>query len=430
MGDHARYSGSGASRWLNCIGSTALLDTVPASPETEYAEEGKLAHAFAAYFLENWETNALDHIGNTLTAEVGAKPLTEEMARAIQVYLDAVYAELSKTPDNGATMLVEKTFGLVPDLSYGTSDCLIYHPGLKRLAVFDYKHGAGVAVAADDNDQAKFYATTASYGNAWPIAEVEVFIVQPRTWNDLDNPVKRWLFDTADLMEFRAEALAAIEAGEYFRKTSETRGSFDLVASTQFEPFKTGPWCKWCDAAWKCEARKAEIVAAAGFGDVSLETLADTVDTYANASPSQLDMVQLAKAIEAGEKLQAWLNQCRDYMQAIMLAGTEVPGYKVVEKVGRAKWISDEHAVAAYLRLMFDMDLDLVLPRKLETITNVEKLMKQAGAKKDDIDSFKLEHTIKESSGLTIAPDSDKRQAVNVVQRSFSGVVIDEDTEV
>lgn len=53
---HALLSASSAHRWLNCPGSVSLTKDMP-DTVSEYAEEGRLAHALAElklrkYFLE------------------------------------------------------------------------------------------------------------------------------------------------------------------------------------------------------------------------------------------------------------------------------------------------------------------------------------------------------------------------------------------
>ena len=117
-----------------------------------------------------------------------------------------------------------------------------------------------------------------------------------------------------------------------------------------------------------------------------------------------------------------WLNQIQEYAEALSLGGTKVPGWKVVEKIGRAKWVADGQAVADEMDLMFGIDPELVLPRKLTTITEAEKLLKAAGADKSAIDDFKLKFTVKDSGGLTIAPESDRRPAVDALADDFAGL--------
>lgn len=405
---HSKFGGSNASRWLNCPGSVALLETVPAKGSSRYAEEGTLAHAFAAYMLENGERSIMSYVGTTLDAQVGAVPLSEEMAAAIQVYLDAVWAEFDKTPE--AELYVEQRFDLEIDGTEkgdvgGTNDAMVYHPSTKRLVVFDYKHGVGVSVTAEDNDQLKFYAAGAAFSNPWPIADLILVIVQPRA-RDVEEmgAVREWPMDQTELLEFKAQCAAAIWTA---------KGGRGVPLEYQI-----GSWCRWCVAAPFCPAKQAEATQA--FGNVDL-TIPGTPEF---PHPDTLIDERLAQIVATLSYLTAYANQCQEYLEARLMAGAHVPGWKVVEKIGRTKWIADEEEIAGYLSLLYDIPEDLVRPRRLTTIGDVEKLMKGAGASKADIDNFKLAKTLKESSGLTVAPEKDRRPAVNAAERAFSDVQV------
>lgn len=402
---HSPYGGSSIGRVIACPGSVALLATVPAKASSSYADEGALAHAFAEYMLKEGERSAANYVGATLDAQVGAKPLTEEMANAIQVYLDAVWTEVDRSKD--AELYVEQKFVLdvesaAPGEVHGKNDACVYHPSTGRLVVFDYKHGVGVSVTADDNAQLKFYAAGAVFSNDWKVGELILSIVQPRA-RDADEigAVREWRFDMVDLLEFKAEVTAGI-----------------ICAKSPSAALATGSHCRWCDAAAVCPAKQAEALSV--FEGVNIENL----DSGGVAFPDPKDLVpaQLSQIVARMHILQSYANQCQEYLEALLLQGIEVPGWKVVDKLGRAKWISDEETIAGALSVMFDLDENLIRPRKLTTITEVEKLMKGAGATKADIEAFKLQNTIKESSGLTIAPESDRRPAVNAAERAFGDV--------
>ena len=405
VGQHSEFGGSSIGRVMACPGSVALLRTVPPAPSSVYAEEGTLAHAFAEYFLGEDERNCLQHVGATLDGTVGAKPLTKEMAEAIQVYLDAVFAEFDLTED--AELYVEKSFELElrsakPGEVHGRNDALVYHPSTGRLRVFDYKHGVGVSVSAEDSPQLKFYAAGAVFSNPWPVSEVVLTIVQPRARDaDEAGKVKDWRFDTVDLLEFKEEVDAAVA------KAKESDAPVDV-----------GEHCRWCAAAVVCPARRDQALADFSGIDVETVTVSDLPE------PRTLEPERLSRIVAGLDLLQSWANQCREYMEALLLAGTPVPGWKVVEKIGRAKWISDEEAVASTLSMLYDLSEDLVRPRKLVTIGDAEKLLKGAGASKEEIVNFKLTHTLKESSGLTVAPESDRRPAVDAAKRAFGDVDI------
>ena len=140
---------------------------------------------------------------------------------------------------------------------------------------------------------------------------------------------------------------------------------------------------------------------------------------------SKIEIGRVAEVLKGLQVLTSWAASVQEFAEAHMITGNlEVPGWKVVQKIGRAKWIDADAEVAGYLELMFELPIDDVLPRKLATITSVEKMMKSADATKADIDAMKLKYTIKESSGVTIAPVGDRREAVNPAAQ-FDGVKVE-----
>jgi hypothetical protein len=96
--------------------------------------------------------------------------------------------------------------------------------------------------------------------------------------------------------------------------------------------------------------------------------------------------------------------------------------------MGRRHWIDDETKIAEYLGVMYGLDEDQIRPRKLATITEVERQLKAAISDKTErkaaLEDVELAFTLKESSGQTMAPDSDKRDAVNDAERNFGSVKV------
>ena len=285
---HSKFGGSIASRYLNCAGSVALCDTVPKPPSSKYAAEGTAAHALAEYCLLNGEREADLHVDEAFPHgpefEMQRFVVTPEMAAAVQVYLDCVYAELDAAPD--AELYVEQKF--VFDLSnaepgevYGANDALVYTPSTGRLLVYDYKHGAGVSVSVENSAQLKFYAAGAALSKPdWPVSHVELVIVQPRSRDAEDNNggVKRWIMDPLELIEFPAEIDAAVAA-----------------AKAPNPPLKPGSWCRWCPAAAVCPARERDAIQAAtldyaGIGDLSPKMLPE---------PPTLDVARIGASCAA-----------------------------------------------------------------------------------------------------------------------------------
>lgn len=418
MSEHSRFGGSSASRWLHCAGSTALIAAAPRAPSSKYADEGTLAHDFAAWALSEGERDIVQHVGMTLDAEVGAIALTDEMARAVQIYLDAVWAEHDRHP--GAYLFVEERFefvmeAAVPGEVFGRNDAMVYHPKAGRLVVFDYKHGAGVFVSEDNNEQLKFYAAGAVFSHDdWTVREVVTTIVQPRIHDA--EPVREWKFELTELLEFKQQCEEAIELSELVGRHGPPHVS----------NFRVGSWCRWCDAAPFCPAKAKQVLYALDFHP---EQQPDIVDMNAEhlTDPKAMDTERLAKIVAGLAVLNAWANQCQQILEGLVLAGIPVPGWKAVDKVGRSKWIEDEEVIAGELEFTYGIDEALVRPKKLTTISDVEKLMKSFGADKAAIAAFKLRTTRKESSGVTIAPESDSRPAVDVLATAFDGVNVSDE---
>jgi hypothetical protein len=421
MAQHSRFGGSAAARFMACPGSVALLEGIP-DPGSAAADEGTWAHAIGAYCLQQKIRFAekLLHTSLPFGVEVPndyhGKIVDVDTAAAVQVYLDAVWAEMELHA--GGKLLVEQGFvldidGCDPGEVFGTNDALVYHPHAARLVVFDYKHGRGMGVDVEDNAQLKFYAAGAVFSQAWPVKTVELVIVQPRLANSDADPVKRWTMPTYELVEFLDELSTAINRAKR------------AMAGPMPPDFKAG---LHCDKSF-CNARGTGLCPA--YTGRALEALkqdyASVVEVKASAlpDPKTFDAEGLGKLLQALPVWVDWLNQVQQYAEGVMLSGVQIPGFKVVEKIGRRKWVSADEDVASYAELMFGLEADVVRPRKLATLTEVEKQLKAAGATKEQLDDFMLKFTLKESSGRTIAPASDRRPAVDAIASDFGSVKLD-----
>lgn len=85
---HAKLSPSSAHRWLVCPGSVALCETVP-NTSSVYADTGTAAHSLAEMCFAQ-SKDAKDFIGTDIPVGELVVPVDEDMASAVQVYLDYV----------------------------------------------------------------------------------------------------------------------------------------------------------------------------------------------------------------------------------------------------------------------------------------------------------------------------------------------------
>lgn len=380
---HAKLSASGAARWMACPGQPRLAAQAPDRP-SEYASEGTAAHFIAEQCLTQPGLAPNQYIGTHLTVDDDQIEVTEEMAEAVQVYLDALRAYASEGDE------VEVECNLTPALQAlhpefgGTSDAVVYKPDQKRLGVWDYKHGAGVMVSPVENVQLKYYALGALLASNKPATDVDVFIAQPRIESE-EGPIRSDTFPAVDLLDFAADLVAAAEATE------------DPEA-----PLHAGEHCKFCPAAAFCpelEKMHHQLVA----------------DEFAEGELTALSPQKLAEALSIIPMVQERIKQIHEIAYQQALRGNPPPGYKLVEKRATRRWKwDDKSAIRNLLRKEGELaDDQIYQPRKIKTPAQIEKALPK-GRKHlvKDTEGGLIE---KKSSGYTLAPEHDKRPPAQLV---------------
>lgn len=420
---HSDFGGSIIGRVIACHGSVALCKTVPERASSSYADEGTFAHVLGEKHLRALNFDASQSVGDEIESEkiASKKVVTDEMAGAVQVYLDAVQEEMLRSPE--PILLIEERFELPissaePGEVFGANDALVYHPSTGRLVVFDYKHGQGVSVSAEDNKQLKFYAAGAALSHPeWNISELVLVVVQPRA-RDADEQeqlgVKPWPMDTFELIEFVAEVDSAVAAAKACGRDR---------AGNDFLGLSAGDHCRWCAAAAICPAKQAEVTKSIGldFHDIA------GISTAVLPKPADMDVEHIEQVALGLSKLTAWAAQVQEFLFGLAESGVTLKHFKLVDKVGRRKWIDNEQEIAAYLEMVYGVEGDDVFPRKIVTITEAERLLKakvtEKAARKEALDDLSLRFTLKDSSGKTLVPLADKRDAVaSGAASDFAGV--------
>lgn len=368
---HSTRGASGAYRWMQCPGSIRLSQGLP-SQDSIYAKEGNAAHDLAEVCLRK-SLDAVECLGETMVVGNHAFEVDEEMTEAVQVYLDYVRSVMQKED----IVYIEQQFSLkdIHEDCFGTVDCAIYRPSTAELFVIDYKHGKGVAVDVKGNSQLRYYALGAAL--AVPdraLSDVHITVVQPRAPH-ADGPIRSEKIDSLELMDWSEDLLQAVKAT--YRPNA---------------PLKAGDWCKFCTAAPICPALKEHAIesAQADFG----------------GAPEDLDPYQLAEILEKANLIEDWVRAVRAYAFESLERGNEVPGYKLVAKRPQRKWI-DEAGVARHL-IGTGLEEDELYTKKFKSPAQIEKLLPK------DRRSELEDYFVKESSGNTLAPASDKREAVNI----------------
>lgn len=379
MGAHALLSPSAAHRWLNCTAAPRLEADVE-DTGSSFAEEGTLAHAYCAKKLKEFLGLNVEGEEKEI-AEYFDKYHTGEMDEYTDTYativLEKYNATKAKTAD--AQLLVETRldFGQYVPEAFGTADAIIIADG--TMEVIDFKYGKGVKVSAVDNPQMMIYGLGAyeKFCFDYNINRVCMTIVQPR----IDN-LSEYELSAGQLKEWATDVL-----------TPKAKEAYNGDG-----PQKPGTWCQFCKVKNNCRA---------------LATLC----TNAVTDPKLLSPEELASdVLPILPVVKTWLSGVEEYALQQALSGVRYPGWKIVE--GRSvRKIVNQKAAAEALNGAGYISEQIYKPQELRTITDLEKLIgkKQFAALVGD-------YIDKPAGKPTLAPESDKRKAIDPVADDFRGI--------
>ncbi len=360
MTAHAKLSASGAHRWMACPGSIAAEAGLPDRPSA-HAAEGTAAHSVAEACIRQGKS-PFDLVG-----------VTVEMAEAVQRYLDYIR-------DLPGVVEVEQRvkFDRWIPKGFGTVDAVSVHDGVIR--VVDLKYGKGVRVDAERNQQLMLYALGAYDERCLldDIREAVLVIVQPR----LDH-ISEWRLPIADLLAFGKEARSA--AKRTFAHDAER-----VPGESQ---------CRFCKAKPTCPALLQLT------HDVIAEDFDALPDTQA------LDDHQLGQVLTHKAMILDWLSSVEGHVTEQLLTGKTVPGWKLVEGRSLRKW-SNEQVAGTMLESLIG---DKAWERELLSPAKAEKAVGKAKAQLQDL-------IIKPVGKPTLAPESDKRQAIQPTGDDFDNL--------
>jgi len=385
MTEHTALGGSSAHRWMKCPGSVRMQKDIP-DETSPHAAEGTAAHALAEYCLLK-NVDAESCMGHTLTgvASTGFDPtyptfeVTQEMADAVQVYLDAVRGLLA---DRVADVYVEAKVNLAPldppAPMFGITDVAVWCRDERALDLVDYKHGRGVVVEVEGNVQALYYALGTCVELRIKPNTIRMWIVQPRAAHP-DGPVRQWTITWAELVEFKT---ALFEAAE---------------ATTQADaPLTAGDHCRWCRAKAICPAQhqNAVVVAQHEFPTMTEEAL---------PTPDRLTEEEILEVLDKASMVEDWLASIREHVKARLEAGEEVDGWKLVAKRAMRRWADPEQA-EKFLRRK--VKVAGTYKKTLVSPAQAEKALRAIGEEIPDGLVNKV------SSGHNLAPESNPRPAI------------------
>lgn len=408
MAAHAQLSPSSAARWMACPGSVALSRDIP-NNSSAYADEGTAAHELAAKCLTDG-SSAQDCIDLVIPVNGADFTVGPDMADYVGGYVQRVRDLVDSL---GGELLVEQRLDISSitgeEDAEGTSDAVILLDD--EIIIADLKYGQGVQVDAVGNKQLRIYALAAleAYDLLGTVKRVRMIIDQPRKKHYSEEVVS-----VEDLRHFAEEVKRAAERVE---AACTYIGQWDELHEKYLTPGEKQ--CQFCPAKGICPKLRDEVL------DTVFAQTPATVDEF-EAIDTKTTLEEVTEMIAAGKYdrpgewlgiamgkvylVEAWCKAVRAGVEAMLLAGEDVKGFKLVEgRRGSRAWANAEEAEATLksMRLKTEQmyDFTLISP------TTAEKL-----AKAGDIGPRqwpKLQEMITQADGKpSVAPVSDKRPAL------------------
>lgn len=383
MSSHALLSPSASHRWLHCTAAPRLEEGIK-DEGSDYAAEGTLAHAYCAMKLKEFLGLPTDGEKEEIAAlqeKYGTGEMSEYTDTYATIVLEKFNAARAVTPD--AQLLVETRLDFsdyVPE-AFGTADAIIIADG--TMEIIDFKYGKGVKVSAVENPQMMIYAlgAYARFAFEYRIDNLRATIVQPR----IDN-LSEYEITVEELTSWASNVLTPAAEKAYKGEGPQTPGS----------------WCQFCKVKNQCRA------------------LADKCKAAVAVDPKLITPEELAKdVLPMVPIVKTWISGVEEFALAQALSGVQLPGWKIVE--GRSiRKITDTDSVADALTKSGYTQSDIYKPIEMRTITELEKLVG-----KKQFAALCGEWVNKPQGKPTLAPESDKRKAIDPAADDFKDVNID-----
>lgn len=389
--EHAVLSASSAYRWLKCTAAPRFEEQFEDST-SEYAQEGRLAHAICELKVNKHFTNAVKPGAYAAQLKkLKEDPLySDEMDKTSDLYIEHLTdkaMQFDTKPSVAAEVRVDFS-EYVPE-GFGTCDCVMICGDTMHIT--DYKHGKGVPVSAENNPQMRLYALGALkryrpvYGDR--IKKICMTIDQPRIQSEPDSET----ITTDDLLSW----------GEGIKPIA-------IKAYMGLGTFCPGEHCRFCRGKTKCRARADANTALEEFKDCALpgQPVLDDLNRV-------LTDAEIGDLLIRGQQLVQWYKDLEEYATKALLDGRPVEGWKLVAGRSNRAFSDTDAAINAAIEAGYDRSL--LYDLKPKTLSEIEKLM----GKSEFADKIGA-YVIKPPGKPTLAPITDKREAYSPAAADFS----------
>jgi hypothetical protein len=357
---------------MRCFGAPVLEATQPESTSA-YAEEGTIAHEWAALLLTRQpvtEANLSDDMRWCISDYVAR---VQEYAQGHELFVE-------QRVDFSATLGVEGGFG--------TADAIIVAG--RELQLHDMKTGRGVEVSAENNEQLMLYALGAleTFDLAGDFDTVRLVIHQPRL-----NNLSEWSLPVTELREW---AKAAKLAAKKVLEAVEAGGDDAYLTPGEKQ-------CRFCRAKAVCPALQRHVH----------ETVVNTFDDLEAAvlAAPVADADRIGEQLAQVDLIEQWCTAIRERAYSLLTEGHSVPGFKLVQgRAGARKW-SDEKKVESLLKPVLGdetFDVSVISPATAEKKLKANKVL-----------LAELKTLTTQSAGRpSVAPETDPRPAIAMVAKA------------
>ena len=388
---HSYFGASSSERWITCPGSVTLWAKAPKTGgSSAFANGGTAAHELAEKSLLS-RRMPINFYGETILVEGTAFVVDNEMVEAVTMYVNEVLKVASKKHNPGIrdSYHIETKFNLRwfsgRDDMFGTCDACVPDTANRTIHVFDLKYGAGKPVYAENNTQLMYYALgiLGKFGKQ-NFDEAVLHIVQPRC-------------EESGVSEWRVSIEALIDWGNNTLMAAVDRA---LSENPPYHP--TPSACRWCNGKPMCKAYADSL----SVTDVAMyeqkEIVLPPVEMLSDA--------QIARILEVLPMVKSYMTSVGEYALARALDGNVVPGYKLVRgRKGNRKWGDEKSVEDAFGEILGEDLYDF----SLKSPAQVEKRLKLKLGKEMD-KNIRDPFVTREEGSLVLAPESDKREAVEV----------------
>lgn len=395
MGDHARLSPSGGSRWYHCPASVAREAGIPDKDNPD-SLRGTAAHALLEAAVKGAAAlDVAEMIGMHCDAGTGVTLDAEDIA-AVRVAFDHVSV---------GGWSVQPEMKVVPGEMIGREDCFgtldILRTKGDVLEIADYKHGFGI-VEPEENIQLILYALGAyAYLARKGIKAPGTFhltIIQPRAPHN-KGPVRSWPVSQETLLGWAQKLSAAA------KETDDPRAKA-VPGDAQ---------CKWCKVGGTCPERAQASLQIVQAKFTPVDTTHASLQANLSREPAELTMDQLVFVRQNAALIRGFLDAVETYLEEQAKAGVKVPLHKIVRGPGARKYAKPDSEVIGTIKAIKKLDgtdvtAEDYMKESLKTPKQLEDTLRTRVSKED---MEVIQGLISKTAGrLMLAPESDPREEV------------------